>query len=84
MIGVIKCGDCNKSLFNVSFTENGKLEFTFKQTKCPFCGGHSFEKTFTGPLSIGPIGMDESVSPTTIDNIDSISSTIFEVKVKKR
>lgn len=84
MIETVKCGDCRKGLFNVSYTEGGTRTFTFEQTTCPFCGSKSFQKEFTGPLSIGPIGTDESVNPTTIVDIESISSVTFKVKVKKR
>lgn len=84
MIETVKCGDCRKGLFNVSFSGEDDKVTTFEQTTCPFCGSKSFQKEFMGRLSIGPIGLDESVNPTTIVDIESVSNTIFKVKVKKR
>ncbi len=78
------CADCNKPLLNYKvIAPEAPIKHKFR-ADCPFCNGSSFTKEINGMIVHGPIGSDQSNSPTVIDDVDEINGVqIFSV-IKKR
>jgi hypothetical protein len=80
---VIQCHFCKKKLINVIARDTHNT-VTKVEVNCPFCGGTSGELKFEGQLFCGPIGIDESVNPTSIINIDYNDNKDLIVRISKR
>lgn len=78
----ISCGDCSKKLIHYRIYAP---EVNTQQTivcKCPFCSGHSFQKSIRGMFWYGPIDNAESNYPTQVLDIE-LSGNIWYVDVRK-
>lgn len=80
----IKCSSCNKKLINILCIDASDRT-SFIQANCPFCGGGSLVEKIIGNMSFGPIPEEESISPTTIEDVEFDSeSRKATFKIKKR
>ena len=78
----IKCAECNKALMHYKVTiPNAPLEHKLQAT-CPFCqNGKSFLHEVKGDIVVGPIGKDESATPTVINDIDLSESGLSTFQI---
>lgn len=77
----IKCADCNKPLMHYKVTiPNAPIAHKIKAT-CPFCKSASFYHEIKGDMVVGPIGKDESSTPTVINDIETLDdgTSIFQI-----
>lgn len=79
----IKCSSCNKILlhFRIYLPQDECVQ-KIKAT-CPFCGDASFITSIYGRAHIGPVGKDEHLPPTIIEDIDSLDNGVFLYKIRK-
>ena len=76
MENTIKCSDCNIALMHYRIDQDSDKEVTIKAS-CPFCDGFSFNVNVKGEFSFGPIGKDENLVPTFVDDIEIDSNKVL-------
>ncbi len=84
----IKCASCGKRLINILHLNKDQNLVNRVQATCPFCiNGNSIVHEIVGLFASGPVGADESSSPTLIDDIhfdpDTKNSQFIIKKDKK-
>lgn len=80
----IKCSDCNTALMHYRpYAKVDTIVNTIVAT-CPFCGGQSFEHKINGLSWTGPIGTDENLKATVIEDILQLDGNKWQFKIKAR